>query len=680
MTGLPRGTGRAKVAGRKLVERRQLRLETLETRCLMAADTSDPFAGLLTHGGACSCPICSGDGLMALQPQSATATTAAAATWSASATPTGVPQLNSRLGAKATLFLDFNGNVEASWGASRNVVTPAYDTDGNYASFSAAELANIREIWARVSEDYAPFNINVTTVAPPLIADRVAAKIVIGGSYSDWFGSSAGGVAYVGGFANGASNVGFVFEDALGNGSPRYVAEAATHEAGHLFGLSHQASWSGGQLASEYYAGTSTWAPIMGVGYYAERTTWNRGPTTAGASSVQDDMAILAGSANGFGYVADDFGNLPSTAAALPVSGSSISASGLIGRGDDRDVFRLTTSGGTLNLSLGVAGVGANLDGTLELLNSSGQTITVASPAGSLGAALSRSLTAGTYYVVVRGNGSYGNVGRYKLSGTLGGSQITPVTPPPPTTPPPTTPPPTSPTPTPPTASTRIIDNGSAGFTTSGVWQRATGVGSAGDINWAAAGSTGATANWTFTNLAPGQYRVAASWPGSKLYSSAAPFSIYAGNRMLTTVRVNQERAASTFNASSTLWQNLGTFTVSANSLTVRLGSDKEGRVIADAIRLERVFATSGGTLVRSGALLPAEELAMLLPETAAADPRSEIDDVLFAPSGDDYVPAAVQQHQRFAQPAADPLDLWSGADDDATDALLADLAGELLA
>ena len=90
-----------------------------------------------------------------------------------------------------------------------------------------------------------------------MIADHVAAHLVIGGSYSDWYGTAAGGVSYVGGFAGGASNVGFVFADTLSNGNPRYVAEAASHEAGHLFGLEHQATWSGTQLVTEYNAGTA---------------------------------------------------------------------------------------------------------------------------------------------------------------------------------------------------------------------------------------------------------------------------------------------------------------------------------------------------------------------------------------------------------------------------------------
>src|SRR5262245_38790122 len=90
----------------------------------------------------------------------------------ATASSPTVPALFSRPGAPATLYLDFDGNVEKQWGTRVNVVTPPYDTDGNNAAFSAAEIAAIDEIWSRVAEDYAPFNINVTTVPPPVIADR----------------------------------------------------------------------------------------------------------------------------------------------------------------------------------------------------------------------------------------------------------------------------------------------------------------------------------------------------------------------------------------------------------------------------------------------------------------------------------------------------------------------------
>ena len=56
--------------------------------------------------------------------------------------------------------------------------------------------------------------------------------------------TTAGGISFVGGFYNAASNVGYAFSGTLG-GNTKNTAEAAAHEAGHLFGLQHQAQWNG---------------------------------------------------------------------------------------------------------------------------------------------------------------------------------------------------------------------------------------------------------------------------------------------------------------------------------------------------------------------------------------------------------------------------------------------------
>lgn len=508
----------------------------------------------------------------------------------ASVTPVGVPQLSSRPGAAATLYLDFDGNVEAQWGNRTNVVTPPYDTDGNKTSFSATEVAGMREIWGRVAEDYAPFNINVTTVPPTRVGDRVTAKVAIGGSYSDWYGSSAGGVSYVGGFSNTASNVAYVFATTVGNGNPQYVAEAASHEAGHLFGLDHQATWSGGKLVTEYNSGNAAWAPIMGVSYYADRTTWSKGPTTDGATSSQDELSILASSMNGFGYVADDYGGTIATAATLPITSSKVTLSGLIGKNDDRDVFKFTTTGGKATFNLDVAQYGPNLDGVLELQNANGQTLVTINPATSYDATLTTTLAAGTFYLVVRSSGGYGNLGRYTLTGAVAAATTTPSSPQPAPTAP-TTQPSTTPITT---TTLRVVDDGTSAFASTGTWQTTTGVGYSSDIRTSAAGSS-ATSTWTFAGLAAGQYRLAATWTGSAMNATDAPFAISSGSKLLTTVKVNQQRAASTFTDGGAGWQNLGTVTITGSTITVKLSSSVSGRVIADAIRLERVDAMSGG-------------------------------------------------------------------------------------
>jgi hypothetical protein len=412
-----------------------LRVEKLELRSMMAVDFDAicRHSDLETHDHV--------DEFPAIVDSSGTANATTAGELSEApsvvkSSLTSLPQLSSLPSAKAKLVLDFNGNTLASWGMKTNVVTPAYDIDGDPKTFSAQELANIKEIWARVAEDYAPFNIDVTTIDPGQLTNGVVAKIVIGGSSTDWYGASVGGVAYIGGFYNNAPNVGFAFAKNLGNGNARYTADAVSHEAGHLFGLSHQAEWSGSKLVSEYSDGNATWAPIMGVGYYAATTTWSNGATSASSTSYQDDMSILAGSLNGFGYRA----NLQSSASSAVSLGTTgtVSVNGLIAKNTDQQWWKFTTGGGTVSLNVNTATVGANLDSVLEIRNSAGTLLYSANASNTLNSSLKVSLGAGTYYAVVRSTGVYGYVGQYTLTGSFPKAQSTaqpPSNPPPPTTP-----------------------------------------------------------------------------------------------------------------------------------------------------------------------------------------------------------------------------------------------------
>ncbi len=396
--------------------RRHLFLEQLEPRTLMAiAPPGADAEGMLSgHDAVCSCPVCTGLGLYQIH------TVQESPAGPAESNPlSSLPQLSSNPSASAKLYLDFNGHNQGTWGSFSNAVTPVFDQDGNAGTFSNGELATIQQVWARVAEDFAPFNIDVTTIAPGTMANGVVAHIAIGGNWSDWYGSQAGGVAYIGGFYNSAPNVGYVFEAALGNGNARYVAEAASHEAGHLFGLNHQAKWNGPVLVEPYNSGNEDWAPIMGVGYYSTRTTWHNGPTSASSNSQQNDISILTNSSNGFGLRADDHGNSLATSSVLQVNGTSANASGLIHTTSDVDVFRFTTVGGALNVALNVASVGANLDAEFQLWNSQGQVIFSANPSAWLGATISTTIGAGTFYLVARSAGGYGNLGRYTISGTV---------------------------------------------------------------------------------------------------------------------------------------------------------------------------------------------------------------------------------------------------------------------
>ncbi len=379
-------------------------------------DTGD--GGQETSQTLCNCPICSGQGLDALVSQASSTAGSGPAAAGALSPLTALPALNSRAGCAYTLVLDFNGSTTGTWGSFTNVSTPVYDIDGDATTFSAQEIANIQEIWARVAEDYAPFNINVTTVDPGNLTNGRTLKVAIGGSCEDWYGSSAGGVSYINSFTNSITNVAFAFTAQLGNGNARYTAEAVSHEAGHAFGLLHHSTYNGTTKTAEYNQGTASLAPIMGVSYYATVTTWNNGANSTSSTTFQDDMAILAGSTNGFGYRADDHANSTTGATAFTRSGNNLSGSGVVAQNNDVDYFSFTTAGGNVSFSVNVASIGANLDAIVELRNSSGTVIVSANPTGTLGASLSASVEAGTYYVSVHSTGAYGNVGQYTVTGT----------------------------------------------------------------------------------------------------------------------------------------------------------------------------------------------------------------------------------------------------------------------
>ena len=331
---------------------------------------------------------------------------------------TEVPALNSRSTASAKLYLDFDGDVTANWGSSQPGTTPAYDTDNNPLTFSDGEIAAIREIFARVAEKFSPFHLNVTTVNPGTFADRLAGKVVIGGNGS-WFGS-AGGVAFVGGFSNGASNTCFVFSRNLAGGSPKAVSEAIAHEAGHTFGLNHQSVWTGTTLTDEYNGGTSATAPIMGNSYGSTRGLWWRGTPSTSSTATQDDLSILSGGGPGFGYRPDDYGGIHPAATALPLVPGTLtvltSRTGVIERPTDNDVFSFTTVPGRVSVQVRPAAYGPMLDLKVDLYNSSGTLVTGVNTT-SLAETLTATVPAGTYYVHVKGNGQYGDIGQYTISG-----------------------------------------------------------------------------------------------------------------------------------------------------------------------------------------------------------------------------------------------------------------------
>jgi hypothetical protein len=353
-------------------------------------------------------------------------------------------QLHSRANATRKIYLDFDGHqvTGSAWNDAGHPVidVAAYTTDGSPA-FSDSELDTVQEVWARVAEDYAPFNVDVTTEDPgtagltrssaedPAYGMRASITTDLNMRTLLCNGGCAG-VAYVGVYDDMG---GQYYQPAFALPKSTYtaaeVSEIVSHEIGHTLGLSHD-----GLGGSAYYqdsTGTKIWSPIMGAGY-TPLTQFSNGDY-AGATQTEDDFAVIG--QHGLTLLSDDYAG--TRASAYSLDEGDVTVDGLVTTRTDVDVFSVTRScSGTLSASVTPATLGPDLDTGLRLLDAGGAQLAASAPPSARGgtwspvltgmsAAVSPSVPAGTYYLEVDGTGNddpilgysdYGSVGRYSLS------------------------------------------------------------------------------------------------------------------------------------------------------------------------------------------------------------------------------------------------------------------------
>ena len=384
-----------------------------------------------------------------------------AATESAPATPAMISSaftLHSKPGATRVMFLDFDGHIitNTDWNTQYNTdywEAKAFDNDDDPSSFNVSETETIKGIWRRVAEDFAPFNVDVTTERPSTFNNNTGRILITqaideNGYYLPRADEGVWGVAYLNvwgkdNFAN--QSPAFVYADRAGNVAES-VADVASHEVGHNLGLSHD-----GLSSEEYYGGHGDgyikWAPIMGFAPNAELSQWSQGEYD-GANNQEDDVAIITGKLT---RRADDHANTITAATPLKIVSGKVTSTtpsndptnsnkankGIIHARGDVDVFSFKTIGGKVTLNAfplrepanpnySDTSRGGNMDIKMTIRNASNNVVANVNPALNTHASFTGNLAAGTYYVVIDGVGStyspysdYGTLGQYFINGTI---------------------------------------------------------------------------------------------------------------------------------------------------------------------------------------------------------------------------------------------------------------------
>ncbi len=350
--------------------------------------------------------------------------------------------LHSNPGGTKTIYLDFDGQttVGTSWNNSYGnggepIVTPRFNFEGYDTSFTDGEYIRIQEIWEQVAEDFAPFDVDVTTEEPADLNDlmrdssdpsdeRWGVRAIFGGS-SGWTGQGYYGLGYYGSFWGASDTPVFIFTGGTGSNVNK-VATIASHEIGHSLNLYHDGKGSG-IYYSGHGSGETGWAPIMGSGWNKELNQWSKGEYT-GATQPQDDLAVITNSNNGINYRTDDHGGDMLSASTLAIqSDATVFDAGIIEQNTDVDFFSFTTRAGTVALNIDPFYRGPNLDVLATLYDSGGAVLATSNPLDYLDASFNLSLSAGTYFLSVEGTGKpdpggytdYGSLGQYTITGNI---------------------------------------------------------------------------------------------------------------------------------------------------------------------------------------------------------------------------------------------------------------------
>jgi Leucine-rich repeat (LRR) protein len=341
--------------------------------------------------------------------------------------------LESRPGAAKTLYINYWGGTlsDTAWNDNYNsgndITYTPYSYDSDTTTFSSTDRYLMWLGWQEAAEDYAAFDINVTTKQAVYDATAIVNRSQMIATRTNYFYPGAGGVAYLGIFNNTSDYYKTAWTWNNNGGS---LGMTISHEAGHQMGLRHD-----GTSTREYYRGHGVWGPIMGAPFYQAYVQWSKGGYPD-ANRSENDLTIVA---TVLGAVIDDAGDSTATATglSLPVTDheGQITPNGLFA---DVDVYSFSASGTThveVKPLLGAEGENraANLAMNVTLQNSSGSVIASMTSSDNYPLAPTTNtlvydgtLAADTYYILIdavspdtnwaTGFDEYGNEGEYRLT------------------------------------------------------------------------------------------------------------------------------------------------------------------------------------------------------------------------------------------------------------------------
>lgn len=333
--------------------------------------------------------------------------------------------INAQLATRPVVYLNFSGG---------EVIGTPWNTEGpiQYLPYQIS-LAAKNEILRRVEEDFSIIDILITLDSVEFLQAPLNRRMELIITPTAWY-PKGGGVAYVGSFNWADYTPAWVFPSRLGN-NLRYIAEASSHEIGHVFGLHHQSVYDEDCVKlSEYYEGRggndpTAWAPIMGTSYQAGISTWYIGTSAEGCEFIQKDIEQMADQSL-LTLLPDDYGNDYQQAYEISATAGEFGLRGLINHAFDEDVFKINLNKTTrlkldaLPFRVGSDPKGANVHLELHLTDGNKEASHIYKSLDKISAGIDTTLTAGVYYLTVTGADNRFmsrefSIGSYSLAGII---------------------------------------------------------------------------------------------------------------------------------------------------------------------------------------------------------------------------------------------------------------------